>query len=531
MAVVKKENPVERAKRERDGLDCIEKIVEYARKGFSSIEEDDLNVRLRWYGLYTQRPAEDGYFMLRVKVPAGKLSTLQLRTLGELSVQFAKGTGDITTRQGIQFHNIRIDDVPSIFERLNAVGLTTSGACGDITRNITGCPLTGIDRHEFIDTEPIISKVHQHFLDNREFSNLPRKFKISISGCGVYCTGHEINDIGLVALQGAGKTVFDLWVGGGLGAKERFGERLGVHLREDEIVEVCSHICGIFRDNGNRQSRALARLKFLMADWGPERFRNELEGRLGRSLSRGDAQNVPVSANKAHIGIFEQKQTGLSYVGAATTGGLLSGEQMKSVAEIAEEFSSTRIRLTPTQNLIVLDLPSEKAATAASRLAAIDLLANASVFRAGTIACTGTQFCKLAQTETKARADELISHLENALPKFNSPLRISVTGCPNSCAHYQICDIGFVGDFLNTPEGKSEAFRVYLGGHLGDGHTFGRKLKRKIPATEIKHYVETLTRGFLAGRTSDGESFQEYIARHSTDELEALAPGYRAASI
>lgn len=531
MAVIKKENPVEKAKRERDGLDCLDNIIAYARQGFGSIDEDDLNVRLRWYGLYTQRPAEDGYFMLRVKVPSGILSSLQLRTIGELSAQYARGTGDITTRQGIQFHYIRIDDVPAIFARLESVGLTTSGACGDITRNITGCPLTGIDRNEFINTEPVIERVHRYFLDNREFSNLPRKFKITISGCPVYCTGHEINDIGLVALNGENGVVFDLWVGGGLGAKERFGERLGAHVTEDEIASVCQHICGIFRDNGNRQSRALARLKFLMADWGAEKFRNELENRLGYKLTPGDAPKVPVSANRAHIGIFPQKQAGLSYVGAATTGGLLSGDQMTETANIADEFGGGRVRLTPTQNLILLDLPSEHADPAASRLAAIDLHVHPSIFRTGTIACTGTQFCKLAQTETKARADELISHLENALPEFRSPLRISVTGCPNSCAHYQICDIGLVGDFLNTPDGKVEAFRVYLGGHLGEGYKFGRKLKRKIAATEVKHYVEEISSGFLKGRRSEAESFQDYIARHTTEELEALAPGTRAAAI
>ncbi|MCU1287829.1 MAG: nitrite and sulphite reductase 4Fe-4S region [Acidobacteria bacterium] len=522
MAVVKKENKVERVKRERDGLDSLESIIAYAREGFQSISEDDLTVRLRWYGLYTQRPETDGYFMLRVKVPNGTLSSLQLETLGRLSVRYAKSTGDVTTRQGIQFHNIRIEDVPSIFAELNNVGLSTTGACGDITRNVTGCPLAGIDGAELINAEPIVEKIHNHFLGNHEFSNLPRKFKITVSGCSLYCTGHEINDIGLVALRRPEGVVFDLWVGGGLGAKERFGERLGVHISPEQVVEVAHHICGIFRDNGNRDSRALARLKFLMADWGAERFRDELERRLGYQLTRGEAPKVPFSTNRAHIGIHPQNEPGLVYIGASTTGGLLSGEQMIEIAKIAREQGGSRIRLTPTQNVILLDVPEQSAEIAARRLEEIKLPVRPSTFRTGTIACTGNQFCKLALTETKDRAADLIEHLETSLRGFDSPFRISVTGCPNSCAHYQICDIGFVGDFINTPEGKVEAFRVYLGGHLGDGYAFGKKLKRKILAGEIKLYVERLAREFLEKRRSEAETFQDYLARHTIEELETL---------
>lgn len=522
MAVVKKETRAEQVKRERDGLDCFEDILRYAREGFQSISEDDLDVRLRWYGLYTQRPQEEGYFMLRVKVPNGFLSNRQLEILGKLSARYANNTGDVTTRQGIQLHYVRIEDVPSIFKGLARVGLTTTGACGDITRNVTGCPLAGIDGAEFINAEPFARQLHEYFLGNHEFSNLPRKFKITISGCSLYCTGHEINDIGLVALPGPETVVFDLWVGGGLGAKERFGERLGVHVRPEEIVNVCHHICGIFRDHGKRESRMLARLKFLMADWGAEKFREELENRLGYQLKRGEAPNVPVSTNRAHIGIHPQNRAGLVYIGAATTGGLLSGEQMIEIACLAGKFGGGRVRLTPTQNLILLDVPEENAETVALGLEKIDLLVRPSVFRTGTIACTGNQFCKLALTETKARATDLIEHLEQVLPGFRSPFRISVTGCPNSCAHYQVCDIGFVGDFLNTPEGKIEAYRVYLGGRLGDGYSFGRKLKRKILADDIKFYVEQLAREFLRTRINESEGFQEYIARHSTEELETL---------
>jgi sulfite reductase (ferredoxin) len=524
MAVAKKENKVERVKRERDGLDCLDDLVRYAREGFSSISEDDLAVRLRWYGLYTQRPEEEGYFMLRVKVPNGTLTTRQLETLGQLSLRYAQNTGDVTTRQDIQFHYIRIEDVPAIFAELERVGLSSSGACGDITRNVTGCPLAGIDSTELIDAEPLVESVHRHFLNNHEFSNLPRKFKITISGCSSYCTGHEINDIGLIALiNHAGEVVFDLWVGGGLGSKERFAERLGAHILPHEVVEVCHHICAIFRDEGNRQSRMLARLKFLMAEWGAQRFREELEKRLGRALTDGDAPQVPVTANRAHIGIHAQRQVGQYYAGVATKRGLLPGDEMIEVARLARLAGSDRVRLTTTQNLVVLDVPEEKCEGLADGLAALDLQVAPSSFRTGTLACTGKKFCKLALTETKDRASELIEHLERVLPNFTTPLRISVTGCPNSCAHYQVCDIGLVGDFLNTPEGKIEAYRVYLGGHLGDGYAFGRELQKKIPADDVKFYVERLARQYLDRRAGIQESFQSYLSRHTVEELETLA--------
>lgn len=523
MAVARRENKVERAKRERDGLDCFDDILRYAREGFQSISEEDLSVRLRWYGLYTQRPADEGFFMLRVKVPNGTLTNEQLATLGQLSVRYAQDTGDITTRQDIQYHHIRIEDVPAIFAELARVGLSTSGACGDITRNVTGCPLAGIDGAELIDAEPLVEAVHQHFLDNRELSNLPRKFKITISGCSLYCTGHEINDIGLIALRDAqNKVAFDLWVGGGLGANERFADRLGVHIGADDVVDVCHQICAIFRDHGPRQSRAHARLKFLLAEWGPAKFRAELESRLRRSLTDGAAPDVPVNDNRAHIGIHTQKQPGFYYAGAATNRGRLSGTHMLAVAELARKHAGGRIRLTTTQNLVLLDVPESERDAVAHGLQELDLLVAPSSFRTGTLACTGKQFCKLAVTETKDRASDLIEHLEAAFPNFKEPLRISVTGCPNSCAHYQICDVGFVGDLIKTPTGPKEGYRVFLGGHLGNNYSFGRELEKKIFADDAKNYVEQLTRVFLERRDAD-EDFQAFIKRQSIEELEAMA--------
>ncbi|MGH9916191.1 MAG: nitrite/sulfite reductase, partial [Pyrinomonadaceae bacterium] len=317
------------------------------------------------------------------------------------------------------------------------------------------------------------------------------------------------------------RIAFDLWVGGGLGAKEHFARRLGVHIFPEEVVEVCHHITAIFRDHGNREFRTRARLKFLMAEWGPERFRTELESRLGRSLVSGDAPHIPVLDNRAHLGTHAQRQRGLFYIGAASKGGLFSGTQMLQVARAARLSGSDRIRLTTAQNLVVLDVPEKSCLKLEQILGEIGLQVRPSPFRTGTIACTGKQFCKLAVTETKDRAAEIIAHLEEVLPEFNEPLRISVTGCPNSCAHYQICDIGLVGDLIRTPEGKVDAFRIYLGGHLGDGYSFGRELKTKVRAEYVRFYIEQLIRVYLEKRVGT-ESFQAFIARHEAQDLEHL---------
>lgn len=520
---IKKETRPEKVKRERDALDCFDDILKYAKSGFASIDPDDLDVRLRWYGLYTQRPQEERYFMLRVKIPNGTLTSRQLKTLGQISVRYAKNTGDITTRQGIQFHFVRIEDVPDIFAELDNVGLTTSGACGDITRNVTGCPLAGINADEIIEAEPFVQAIHTHFLNNKEFSNLPRKFKITVTGCPNYCTGHEINDIGLIAVNRPDKSpAFDLWVGGGLGAKERFADRLGVHVFPQQVVEVTHHIAAIFRDHGNRGSRSLARLKFLLKEWGPEKFLTELESRLGFKLTKGEAPLVPVNANRAHVGIFRQKSRGLYYIGAASERGKFSGKEMIETAQLAEKHGAGRLRLTTTQNVIILDVPAEERFALSEALSKINFQTAPSVFRTGTIACTGNVFCKLALAETKISSSDLIKHLETVLPEFKEPLRISVTGCPNSCAHYQICDIGFVGDFLKTPNGKIEAFRVYLGGNLGENYRFGRELNHKVPASEIKFFAEHLLRQYLKLRLTEHENFQNFLARQTIEELEEI---------
>ncbi|MCI0661402.1 MAG: nitrite/sulfite reductase, partial [Acidobacteria bacterium] len=399
-----KENKVERIKSEKDGLDVWKDIERYAQTGFEAIDADDMD-RFRWYGLYTQRPVEEGRFMLRIKVPNGIINADQLETIGWLSQFYARSSGDITTRQGIQLHHVRIEDVPHLINELKKVGLTTQEACGDVVRNVVGCPLAGIDDNELIDSSHLVNQVVEKFIDNRDFSNLPRKFKISITGCDHQCAQHEINDVGLVSIiNEEGEVGFDLWVGGGLGARPYFAQRLGVFVWYDEVVEVITRVVEIFRDHGYRDDRRKARLKFLVADWGAERFREELEARLGYKLDDAPQAEIPDIQRRDHIGIYEQRQHGLHYIGVAVLRGRISGEQMVSVVGLARRYASGRIRLTNQQNLIVLDVPEENVEILRDELALLDLDCDASPFRRGTVSCTGRQFCKLAVVETKQRA-------------------------------------------------------------------------------------------------------------------------------
>ncbi|MBO0797370.1 MAG: nitrite/sulfite reductase [Blastocatellia bacterium] len=516
-----KENKVERLKSEKDGLDVWRDIERYAQTGFDAIDPGDLD-RFRWYGLYTQRPLEDKRFMLRIKVPNGVLNSDQLETIGRLSQTYAASSGDITTRQGIQFHHVRIEDVPHIVEELKKVSLTTQEACGDVVRNVVGCPLAGIDDDELIDASHLVRQVVQQFIDNRDFSNLPRKFKISITGCTHQCAQHEINDIGLVALPNeVGEVGFDLWVGGGLGARPFLSQRLGVFVYYDEAVEVLTRIVEIFRDHGNRDDRRKARLKFLVADWGVEKFRAELERRLGRRLADAPPGEPAESQRRDHIGTYRQRQDELYYIGAAVLRGRISGEQMSAVAGLARRYANGRIRLTNAQNLIVLDVPLENVVIVRDELARLGLLSDASAFRRGTISCTGRQFCKLAIVETKQRAEEIILHLEQAIPDFRDDINISVTGCVNSCAQYQIADIGLVGVKGQVNGEEVDFFQVHLGGHLGRAGAFGRKISKRVRVEETKFYLERVLRAYRAQRL-EGERFHEFIARHEAKALETI---------
>jgi sulfite reductase (ferredoxin) len=529
-------NPAEVAKKENDGLDVYDRIVNlYAKKGFASIWPSDLRNRFRWYGLYTQRPETDGYLMMRIRIPGGILSSRQLDEIGRISETFGRDVADVTDRQNIQLHWIRIEDVPEIWDRLEAVQLSTTEACGDTPRNILGCPLAGIDATEIVDASAVLAEANARLVGDPAFSNLPRKFKISISGCEHGCAQHEINDIGLVgARHPSGDAGFDLWVGGGLSTNPMFARRLGAFVSPDQVVDSVIGITEIFRDWGYRRARNRARLKFLMRDWGSERFREVLEKQIGFAL-RDLPEPAPSDvAGIEHLGVWPQRD-GLRYVGFAPRAGRISGHQLRTIADLAHRYGEGRVRTTTQQKMVILDVPETAVEQLVGDLERQDLPVRATAWRRGTMACTGIEFCKLAIVETKGRAEELFRYLERRLPGFEDDIRINVNGCPNSCARYQTADIGLMGcqipqrTWITDGHGeqvrevrKVEGFLVHLGGHLGRDLSFGRKVKGvKVPASEIGPYVETLIRRYRRDRR-EAETFASYVARLSDSELAAF---------
>jgi sulfite reductase (ferredoxin) len=519
-------NPNEQVKKDSDPLTVKQRVLDvYSKQGFDSIDGADLRGRLRWYGLYTQRAEgipggrtavlspeelEAPYFMLRVRIDGGQLSSPQLRVIGELATEFGRDVADITDRQNVQLHWIRIEDVPEIWRQLEEVGLNTTEACGDSPRVIVGCPLAGVAADEVLDGGAHVREVAAKYLGDPAYANLPRKFKTSISGCAVHCTNHEINDISLVGVVhpelGPG---YDLWVGGGLSTNPKLAVRLGAFVEPARVAEVWEGVISVFRDYGYRRSRMHARLKFLLADWGPERFRAVLEAEyLSGPLPDGPAPVTPASPERDHVGVHAQ-QDGRFLVGAVARAGRTSGRQLQRVAGLAEELGGGRVSTTAQQGLVVLDVPADNVEDLVTELETEDLRVRPSVFRRGTLACTGLEFCKLAIVETKARAVDLYTELEKRLPDFDEPLTLNINGCPNSCARFQTGDIGLKGSIVDGVEG----FQVHLGGRLGEDAGFGRKARGlKVTADGAADYVERLLRTYVAER-AQGERFAVWARR------------------
>ena len=535
-------NKNEENKKFDDGLNVRQRIIDvYAKRGFDSIDPADLRGRFRWYGLYTQRrPGIDGgktailepeelddrYFMLRVRIDGGQLSSEQLRVISDISVKYARGTADVTDRQNIQLHWIEIESVPAIWEALEGVGLSTTEACGDTPRVIMGCPLAGLDSDELIDATPEIAAISDQYIGDPSLSNLPRKFKSSVSGCAAQCTHHEINDVAFAAVRHpeTGEVGYDLWVGGGLSTNPMIAKRLGTFVRPGQVAEVWAAVASVFRDYGYRRLRHRARIKFLIADWGPQKFREVLEKEyLGYALSDGPAPVNVDSAARDHVGVHPQ-QNGLNYVGFAPRVGRVNGQLLASIATFAERYGSGRVRTTAEQKMVILDVPRSAVDDLVAELDGLGLPVKPSVFRRHTMACTGIEFCKLAIVETKGRAMTLIDELERRLPGFESPVTINVNGCPNSCARIQTADIGLKGSLVTDAAGNQvEGFQIHLGGTLtgGDaaGSGFGRKVRGlKATAEELPDYVERVLRRYDAARAA-GETFAAWTLRATDEEL------------
>ncbi|MGH3760707.1 nitrite/sulfite reductase [Actinophytocola sp.] len=535
-------NPNERSKKDDNPLNVRDRIENiYAHTGFAGIDPADLRGRFRWYGLYTQRkPGIDGgrtatlepeelddeYFMLRVRIDGGAVTTEQLAAIGEVSQTYARDTADITDRQNIQYHWIRIEDMPAVWAKLESAGLTTMEACGDSPRVILGSPVAGIAENEVVDATPAIEEIRRRFVGDPLFANLPRKFKTAVSG--LPDVAHEVHDVAFVGVDhpehGPG---FDVWVGGGLSTNPMIGQRLGAWVPRGEVADVWAGVISIFRDYGYRRLRHRARIKFLVKDWGAARFREVLETEyLKRPLLDGPAPEVP-DRPYDHVGVHPQRD-GNCYVGAAPVAGRVCGSALVAVAKAAERVGSHRVRFTPQQKLIVLDVPSSEVDSLRAELTRLGLHTDPSPWRRGVMACTGIEFCKLAIVETKARAAELVASLEERLADITGevpeltrqPISVHINGCPNSCARIQTADIGLKGQIVTDAHGDQvEGFQVHLGGGLGLDAGFGRKMRgHKVTGDELTGYVERVVRRFVARREPD-ERFAQWVARAEEADL------------
>ncbi|GAB7387605.1 ferredoxin--nitrite reductase [Bacillaceae bacterium] len=513
-------NKTELLKLKKDGLDIIQDIIHrYAKTGYDSIPPEEFDL-FKWAGLYQDRPKK-GYFMMRVRIPSGILNSEQARTLAGIARDFGKKHLDVTTRQAIQFHGLTIESIPEIFRRLESVGLASYEACGDCPRTIVGNPLAGIDPHELFDTSQIAKEVNDFFLLNRDFSNLPRKYKISISA-NVYNAGHaEINDLAFTPavkkIDGEEVAGFHVWVGGGLSAKPYLAQQLDMFVRPEEVLKVAVGVTTIFRDHGYREKRHRARLKFLVADWGIEKFQEELEKLIGKFPSRGEDKIIGWNAGN-FTGVHPQKQKGLNYVGLTVPVGRLTVEEMFELARLADEYGNGSLRTCNSQNIILPNIPDDKLEALLKEKVLQRLTPFPNAFMRNTVSCTGTEFCNLALVETKQRMKKLAEFLDEHV-QLDTPVRIHGTGCPNSCGQMQIADIGLQGSLVKTETGMVEAFEIAVGGTLGPGATFNQKLKGRVKGDDLPHVLLELILFFKENR-QEGESFHAFVKRVGVDAFQ-----------
>jgi sulfite reductase (ferredoxin) len=538
-----KAHRVERLKREKNPWEALEEIRGFARNGFPAIPPEWLGTYLRWWGVYTQGDGagvvggQNGegkvlpYFMVRIRIPNGIVRASQLRAIADLSNRFGRGVADITVRQNIQLHWVTPESLPEVLETLEKHALTTLGACGDVVRNITGCPVAGVDADEICDPSPLALEASRLLAGNAEFYNLPRKFKVSLTGCRAWCSYPEINDIGLTAItrsvRGQLETGFSLRVGGGLSTDPHLAVRLNAFVRWHQVVDVIRGVTELFRNATSlREHRERARLKFLFLreGWTAETFQRELERLLGFQLDPGEPEQPPQDIYRDHVGIHPQKQEGLCFVGAAVLRGRVSWEQLHDAAELSERYASGDLRTTAMQNLLIVNVPHQKADALAKELDAIGFPVQASPFVRGTIACSGTEFCKLAITETKGFARWLTEELDDRLPGFDQDFKLHVTGCPNSCGQHWIADIGLEGKKLKVNGAFVDAYYFCVGGAVGSFPTIARPVGYRCPAQQVPDAIERLLRTYRATR-EPGENLRRFFARHSDAELRQFLAG------
>ena len=535
---------VERLKRAKNAWEHFDEIREFARKGHSSIPPEWLGTYFRTWGVYTQGDGAgvvggiggEGkatpYFMVRIRIPNGLLRSDQVRVVADIAERHARGVVDITVRQNFQLHWVTIESLPEVLEALWRAGLTTTGACGDVARNVTGCPVAGIDAEEIVDASPLALAIDRELGGAAEFYNLPRKFKISVTGCKSWCTYPEINDVAFTAtkrkrLGPPDEVGFSLRVAGGLSTDPHLAVRLNAFVRWEQVVPVARGVAEIFRETESlRQSREKARLKFLFLQqgWTTESFLEKLERTIGFPLDPAEEEGVPPDVHRDHVGIHAQKQNGLAYVGASVLRGRITPQQLRTAGNLADRYADGHVRTTTMQNLLIVNVPQRNAAVVAHELDVAALPVRASVFARGTVACTGSEFCKLALTETKGFARWLTRELEERMPDFQEHLRLNITGCPNSCGQHWIADIGIEGKKLKVDGRMVDAYYFCIGGSVGQFAAIARPVGYRCGASEVPDAIERLLAAFRE-RREGRESVRQFFARHSNEEIRAILAG------
>jgi sulfite reductase beta subunit-like hemoprotein len=517
--LVYKRNPVERLKRDKSPLGILDELPALIAAGYEQVPEEDL-VRLKWWGLYHDKP-KVGTFMLRIKLPGGRVSPGGLRAIGEISNEFGRGEGELSTRQNVQLHWLELGALPEVFDRLHAAGLTSAGGCGDAVRNITGCPVAGLAHDELFDAQPVVDEAAAFFYGNPDYSNLPRKHKITIAACAHRCNAPEINCIALVGAIHEGVEGFGVLVGGGLSSVPRIARDLGVFVPKEEAVEVLGVLLDAWNEDLRyRVSRVKARMKFMVDDYGPDGIREEVERRLGRTLARFELP--PPGPLSDHVGVHPQRLHGLAHIGVPVHLGLVTGDRLIDVADLASDLGGD-VRLTRQQNFVLTDVPDARLDETVARLAEIGFPLDVNHVRAASIACTGEPHCNFSVTETKPRLDGLVRRLEERFGEDVAGLRLHLDGCPHACAQHWVGDLGFQGTTLRDEEGKRrQAYDVFLRGGLGPNAAIARPVFRRVPTEELDETVERLVEGWLAAR-SVAEDFRAFCDRTSDEELGVIA--------
>ena len=541
----------ERLKRSKNAWDHFDEIREFARRGFDSIPPEWFSTYFRPWGLYTQG---DGlgvtggtggegkvapYFMIRIRIPNGLLTSHQVREIADLSAKYGNGVADVTVRQNIQLHWVPIESIPDVLEKIWSIGLTTTGACGDVTRNITGCPLAGVHAHELADVSQLVLAVDKEMGGNPEFYNLPRKYKISITACPDWCSYPEINDIGLTAAHrqsqatGHPELGFSVRVGGGLSTHPHLAVRLNAFVLPHQVIPVVRGITEIFRESDVlRQSREKARLKFLFLEhgWTAESFLAALETRLGYKLDPAEPERLPSHVHRDHLGVTQQKQPSLFSVGANVVRGRITPAQLRVAADLAERYGDGHVRATPMQNLLLINIGGLNVPTVVEELNAAGLPVMTTPFVRGTVACTGSEFCKLALTETKAFARWLTEQLDERFPNYQDDLRLHITGCPNSCGQHWIADIGIEGKKIKVDGKMIDAYYFCVGGSVGQIAAIARPIGYRCAAGEVPDAIARLLTAFQEERQGS-EPLQHFLARHTTPALRQILSGTSAAQV